>query len=75
MNRDIQIIDMLSDDPADCSPAGSSGNEFMQTVFITVIALGVAGMVTTVLTVAVLVTDCTSVIVLVAMVVDVELMS
>ena len=62
---------MLSeDDAANCSPSAGSGDEFADTVFVTVIALGVAEMVTTVL----LVTDCTSVLVLVAMVVDVELM-
>ena len=43
-------------------------------VLVTVIAVGVAEIVTTALTVAVVVTDCTSVLVLVAMVVDVELM-
>ena len=74
MNSDIQIIDTLSDDPADCSPTESPGDELTDTVFVTVIALGVAEMVTTVLTVAVLVTDCTSVLVLVAMEVNVELM-
>ena len=66
MKSDIQIIDVLSGDPADCSPTGSSGDEFMDTVFVTVIAMGVAEMVMTVLTVAVLVTDCTSVLVLVS---------
>ena len=77
MNSDIQIIDMLSDDPADCSPTGSSGDELKDMVFVTVIAVGVAEMVTTVLTIAVLVTDCTSMLVLVlvviAVVVEVEL--
>ena len=56
INSDIQIIDILSDDPADWSATESPGDEL-------------AEMVTTVLTVAVLVTDCTSV--LVVMVVDV----
>ena len=74
MNSDIQIIGTLSDDLVDCSPIWSPGDEFMDTVFITVIALGVADMVTTLLMVAVLFTDCTSVLVLVVMVVDVELM-
>ena len=73
MNSDIQIIDMLSDDPDDCSPTdGSLGDELADTVFVTVIALGMAEMVTTVLTVAVLVTDCTSMLVLVMMAVEVE---
>ena len=74
MNSDIQIIHTLLDDPADCSPTESPGDEFMDTVFVTVIFVGVDEMVTTMLMVAVLVTDCTSVLVLVAMVVDVELM-
>ena len=77
MNSDIQTTDMLSDNPADCFPTGSSGDEFMDTVFVTVMAMGVAELVTTMLTVAVLVTDCTSVLVLVviAVVVEVELTS
>ena len=76
MNSDIQIIDVLSDDPSDCSPIESAGDELADAVFVTVIALGVAEMVTTVLNnVAVLVTDCTSLLTLVTMVVDVELMS
>ena len=81
MNSDIQIIDALSDDPADCSPTESPGDELADTVFVTVITVGVAEMVTTVLTVAVLVTDCTSMLVLVlvlvaiAVVVDVAVMS
>ena len=54
MNSDIQIIDKLSDDPADCSPNDESpGDELADTVLVTVIALGVAEMVTTVLTVSV----------------------
>ena len=74
MNSDIQIIDVLSeDDPNDCCPSASSDDEFTDTVFVTVIALGMAEIVTTVLTVAVFVRDSTSV--LVVMVVDVELMS
>ena len=74
MNSDIQIMEKLSDGPADCSPTdGSPGDELADTVLVTVIALGVAEMVTTVLFVSVIVTDCTSVIV--AMVVDVELMT
>ena len=75
MNSDIQIIDMLSDDPADCSSIWSPGDELAETVFVTVIAMGVTWTVTTVLMVAVVVTDCTSVLVLVAMAVEVELMS
>ena len=51
MNRDIQIIDMLSDDPADCSPIWSPGDELVDTVFVTVITVGVAEKVTTVFTV------------------------
>ena len=51
MNSDIQMIDMLSDDPADWSATESPGDEMAGTVFVTVITLGVA----------VLVTDCTSV--------------
>ena len=78
MNSDIQIIDTLFDDPADSSPTKSPGDEMVDTLFVTVITLGVAEMVTTVLTVAVVVTDCTSMLVLVAMavevVVEVELM-
>ena len=74
MNRDIQMIHMLSDNPADCSPIWSPGDELVDTVFVTVISTGMAEMVTTVLTVAVVVTDCTSVLVLVAMAVEVELM-
>ena len=71
-NSDIQIIDVLSeDDAADCCPGVCSSDEFMDTVFVTVIALGVAEIVTTVLTVSVFVSDSTSVLV----VVDVELMS
>ena len=74
MNSDIQIIDTcaLSDDSADCSPTWSPGDELTDTVFVTVITVGVVEMVTIVLTVAVFVTDCTSVLVLVAMVVVVE---
>ena len=80
MNSDIQIIHVLSDAPADCSLTdGSPGDELADTILVTVIALGVAEMVTTVLTVAVFVTDCTSVLVLVlvviAVVVVVELTS
>ena len=75
MNRDIQTSVVLSEhDSADCPSRAGSGDELADTVFVTVIALGVAEMVTTVLTIAVLVTDCTSVLVLVVMVVDVELM-
>ena len=51
MNRDIQIIRMLSDDPADCSPIWSPGDELAHTVFVTVITVGVAEKVTIVLTV------------------------
>ena len=51
MNSDIQIIDVLSDDPADCSPTWSPGDELADTVFVTVITVGVAEKVTTVLTV------------------------
>ena len=51
---------MLSDDAADCSPIWSPGDELADTVFVTVITMGVAAKVTIVLTVAVLVTDCTS---------------
>ena len=58
MNSDIQTIGVLSeDDPADCCPSACSGDEFADTVFVTVIALGVAEIVTTVLTVDVLVSD------------------
>ena len=72
MKSDIQIIDMLSDDLGDSSPTdGSPGDELADTVLVTVISLGMAEMVTTVLTVAVVVTDCTSVLVLVVMAVDV----
>ena len=71
MNSDIQIIDMVSDDPVDCSPTEPPGDEMADTVLVTVITLGVAEMVTTLLTVAVVVTDCTSVLVLVVMAVDV----
>ena len=38
MNSDIHIIDMLSEDPADCSPYVSSGNEWASralAVFVT----------------------------------------
>ena len=72
MNSDIQIGVVLSEDvAADCCPIVCSGDEFMDTVFVTVITLGVAEIVTTVLTVAVFVSDITSVLV----VVDVELMN
>ena len=71
MNSDIQIIDVLSDDPADCCPGGCSGDKFVDTVFVTVITLGVAEIVTTVLTIAIFVSDSTSVLV----VVEVELVS
>ena len=57
MNSDIQIIDTLPDDHADCSPVWSSGDEFTDAVFVIVITMGVAEMVTTVLAVTVLVTD------------------
>ena len=72
MNSDIQITDTLSDDSADCSPAGFPGNELTETVFVTVITVGVAEMVTIVLTIAVLVTNCTSVLVLVVIAVVVK---
>ena len=51
MNRDIQIIHMLSNDPADCSPTWSPGDELAHTVFVTVITVGVAKKVMTLLTV------------------------
>ena len=51
MNSDIQIIHMLSEDPADCSLIWSPGDELADTVFVTVITVGVAEKVTTVLTV------------------------
>ena len=60
MKSDIQIIDMVSDDPAECSSIWSPGDELADTVFVIVITVGVAEMVTIVLTVAVLVTVCTS---------------
>ena len=66
MNSDIQIIDVLSEDDAgDCCPNVCSGDKFMDTVFVTVIAVGMAEIVTTVLTVTVFVNDSTSVLVLV----------
>ena len=65
MNSDIQIINTLPDDPGDCSSTGFPGDELVEIVFVTVIALGVAEMVTTVLEIASLVTNCTSVLVLV----------
>ena len=59
-NNDIHISDVLSkDDPADSCSSASSGDEFTDMVFITVITLGVAEIIT----------------VLVSMVVEVELMS
>ena len=78
MNSDIHIIHVLSDDPLDCCPNGCSGDEFTDMVFVTVITLGVAEIVT-VLVVKVVdvdfmncvfVTDSTSVLVLVVVVVD-----
>ena len=36
MNSDIQIIHMLSDDPADCSPIWSPGDELAVVVDVTV---------------------------------------
>ena len=59
MNSDIQIIDMLSDNPSGCSPIWSPGDELADTACVIVIIVAVTEMVT----------------VLVAMVVDVELMS
>ena len=54
MNSDIQIIHVLSsDDPSDRCPGGCSGDEFTDMVFVTVIALGVAKIVTTVLVVVI----------------------
>ena len=40
MNSDIQIIHVLSDDLADCSPTGSPSDELADTVFVSVITLG-----------------------------------
>ena len=72
MNNAIHITDVLSENnPADFSPSACSEDEFTHVVFVTVIAMGVAEMVTTVVTVAVIVTDCTSVLVLVVMVIEV----
>ena len=60
MKSDIQIIHKLSDNPVDCSSTVSSGDDLADMIFVTVIIVGVAEMVTVVLTVAVLVIDCTS---------------
>ena len=78
MNSDIQTDNVLSHDPVvGCCPRESLGDEFTDMVLVTVIALDVAEIVTTVSTVAVVVSDCISVVVLVVdvMVVDVAMMS